>query len=76
MFLLVLLQLESVRSIAEIEKDIVELKLKENVASKSEKKELKEKIKNAEESVKAMKIAMKSMNTYIGAYKTGLGIED
>lgn len=64
-----------VRSIAEIEKDLVELRLKEAVASKEEKKELKAKIKNAEESVDAMKIAMKSMNKFIRSFKVGLGQE-
>lgn len=62
-----------VNSIMEIEKNLVELRLKADVAGKEEKKELKEKIKNAEESVDAMKIAMKSMNKLIGSYKVGLG---
>ena len=62
-----------VNSIMEIEKNLVELRLKAEVASKEEKKELKEKIKNAEESVDAMKIAMKSMNKLIGSYKVGMG---
>lgn len=64
-----------VRSIAEIEKDLVELRLKEAVAPKEEKKELKAKIKNTEESVDAMKIAMKSMNKFISSFKVGLGQE-
>ena len=63
-----------VANIAEIEKDLVELRLKADVASKEEKKELKEKIKNAEESANAMRIAMKSMNKFISSYKVGLGI--
>lgn len=62
-----------VNSIMEIERNLVELRLKAEVAGKEEKKELKEKIKNAEESVDAMKIAMKSMNKLIGSYKVGLG---
>ncbi len=64
-----------VKNIANIEKDLVELKLKENVASKEEKKVLKAQIKNAEESVHAMKIAMKSMNKYNSAFSVGMGIE-
>jgi hypothetical protein len=65
-----------VQSIAEIEKDLVDLRLKESIATKEEKKALKETIKNAEESVDAMKIAMKSMNKYISSYKVGLGLEN
>lgn len=64
-----------VKNIASIEKDLVELKLKESVASKEEKKELKVKIKNTEESVHAMKIAMKSMNKYNSAFAVGMGVE-
>ena len=64
-----------VESISEIEKDLVDLRLKEEVASKEEKKELKAKIKNAEESVEAMKIARKSLNKYISSYKVGMGLE-
>ena len=62
-----------VRNIAEIEKRLVELKLKADVATKEEMKQLKEQIKNAEESANAMKIAMKCMNKYISAFKVGLG---
>lgn len=62
-----------VDNIIKIEKDLVELKLKADVASKEDKKQLKAEIKNIEESVDAMKIAMKSMNKFIGAYKVGLG---
>lgn len=64
-----------VRNIADIEKDLVELRLKENVASKEEKKQLKLEIKNTEESVHAMKIAMKSMNKYQSAFSVGLSAE-
>ena len=65
-----------VRNIADIEKELVELKLKENTASKEEKKQLQQEIKNTEESVKAMKIAMKSMNRYISAFEVGAQEKD
>ena len=64
-----------VRNIASIEKDLVELKLKENVASKEEKKQLKVQIKNMEESVHVMKIAMKSMNKYNSAFVVGMEVQ-
>ena len=53
-----------VQNIANIEKGLVDLKLQESVANKEEKKKLKLQIKNADESVKAMKIAMKSMKKF------------
>ena len=40
-----------------------------------EKKKLKAEIKSAEETAKAMKIAMKSMNRYISSYEVGMGIK-
>ena len=64
-----------VRNISSIEKDLVELKLKENVASKEEKKQLKVQIKNMEESVHVMKIAMKSMNKYNSAFVVGMEVQ-
>lgn len=64
-----------VKNIASIEKNLVEMKLKESVASKEEKKALKGQIKNTEESVHAMKIAMKSMNKYNSAFAVGMGVE-
>lgn len=60
-----------VQNIANIEKKLVELKLQEEVAGKDEKKSLKLQIKNAEASVDAMKIAMKSMNKFKSAFETG-----
>ena len=59
----------------EIEKGLVELKLKADTASKEEKKALKLEIKNAEESVNAMKIAMKSMNKFKSSFAVGMNIE-
>lgn len=60
-----------VRKIADIEKGLVELKLKESTAEQEEKNKLSQEIKSAEESVKAMKIAMKSMNRFISSFRTG-----
>lgn len=61
-----------VQNITDIEKGLVELQLKADVADKEEKKKLKAEIKDAEESVKAMKIAMKSMNKFISSYSVGM----
>lgn len=65
-----------VQNITEIEKGLIELRLKANVADSKEKKELKTKIKSAEESVHAMKIAMRTMNKFISAYEVGMGITE
>ncbi|MBQ7918736.1 MAG: hypothetical protein IJ324_02175 [Lachnospiraceae bacterium] len=64
-----------VNNIAEIEKGIVELRLKSDIASKEEKKQLILEIKNAEDSVNAMKIAMKSMNKYKSAFAIGMDVQ-
>jgi len=61
-----------VRNIADIEKGLVELKLKADTASKEEKKKLMIEIKNAEESVNAMRIAMKSMHKFKSAFECGM----
>ena len=63
-----------VQNIADIEKGLIELQLKANVADNKQKKKLKAEIKSAEDTVKAMKIAMKSMNKFISSYETGVGI--
>lgn len=63
-----------VQNIADIEKGLIELQLKENVADNKQKKKLKAEIKSAEDTVKAMKIAMKSMNKFISSYEMGVGI--
>lgn len=60
-----------VQNIAEIEKGLVELRLKADVASREEKRVLKAEIKKAEESVEAMKIARKSMMKFISSFETG-----
>ena len=44
------------------------------VSASTTDKELKAEIKSAEDTVKAMKIAMKSMNKFISSYETGVGI--
>ncbi|WP_024861708.1 hypothetical protein [Ruminococcus flavefaciens] len=64
-----------VRNIADIEKDLVELRLKADVADKDEKKRMKEEIKNTEEAVHAMKIAMKSMNKFNSSFEIGMSEE-
>ena len=64
-----------VQNITNIEKGLVELRLKADVADKEEKKRLNEQIKNAEESVRTMKIAMKSMNKFISSFDLGESIE-
>ncbi len=61
-----------VSNIEQIEKSLVDLRLKENTASGEEKNALQKEIKNAEESVHAMEIAMKSMNKYISSFKAGM----
>lgn len=63
-----------VQNITDIEKGLIELRLKADVADSKTKKELKAEIKSAEESVKAMKIAMKSMNKFISSYEVGIGL--
>jgi virulence-associated protein VapD len=61
-----------VQNIMDIEKWLVELKLKADVASSSDKKELKRQIKNAEESVEAMKIARRSLLRFKSSFEEGL----
>lgn len=61
-----------VQNIAEIEKGLVELKLQADVANGKDKRELKDKIKKAEESVEAMKIARKSMAKFMSSFEIGM----
>ena len=61
-----------VQNIMDIEKGVVELKLQADVAVGNEKKELKVRIKNAEESVEAMKIARKNLRKFMSSYEEGL----
>ena len=63
-----------VQNITDIEKGLVELRLKADVASGKEKKELKDKIKKTEESVEAMKIARKSLLKFKTSFEEGLKV--
>ena len=64
-----------IQNIMKIEKGLVELRLQLDVASGKDKKLLKAKIKEAEESVEAMKIARKSMLKYHSSFETGLLVQ-
>lgn len=61
-----------VEKITEIEKGLVELRLKADVASNEEKNKMELEIKNATESVEAMKIARKSMLKYNSSFEVGI----
>lgn len=61
-----------VNNIRSIGKNLVDLKLKADTVDSKEKKLLKAEIKNAEESVNAMKIAMKNMKKFISSYEIGM----
>lgn len=62
------------QNIAEIEKGLVELRLKKDVARGKEKKAIAESIKKAEESVEAMKVARKSMLKCNSSFAEGLQV--
>ena len=61
-----------VNNVIDIEKGLVDLKVKADLASKDEKKKLKKQIKNAEDALNAMKIAMKSMQKFNSSFEAGL----
>ena len=61
-----------VQSIAELERGLVELKLQADVVGGKDKRELKARIKKAEESVEAMRIARKSMVKFISSFEAGM----
>lgn len=63
------------QNITEIEKGLVELRLKKDVATGKEKKAIAETIKKAEETVKAMKAARKSMLKYNSSFAEGLQVQ-
>lgn len=63
------------QNITEIEKGLVELRLKMDVAKGKEKKEIAETIKKAEESVEAMKAARKNMLRFNSSFAEGLQIQ-
>lgn len=61
-----------VKNVSELEKALVDLEIKEeNIDDKEEKKKLKAEIKDTEETVEAMKIAMRSMKKYNTAFAAG-----
>lgn len=60
------------QNITEIEKGLVDLRLKKDIAKGKEKKAIAESIKKAEESVEAMKVARKSMLKYNSSFAEGL----
>lgn len=62
------------QNIAEIEKGLIDLRLEKDVAKGEEKKVIAETIKKAEESVKAMKVARKSMLKYNSSFEKGLQV--
>ena len=65
-----------VQNITDIEKGLVELRIKADVADKEEKKQLQKQIKNTDEAVQAMKIAMKSMNKFNSSFALGESVSE
>ena len=65
-----------VQNICDIEKGLVELRLKAKVADSKEKKKLTAEIKSIQESLKVMKIAMRSLKKFISSYEVGLGTSE
>ena len=63
------------QNITEVEKGLVELRLKKDVAKGKEKKNIAESIKKAEESVEAMKVARKNMLKYNSSFAEGLQVQ-
>lgn len=63
------------QNITEVEKGLVELRLKKDVAKGKEKKTIAESIKKAEESVEAMKVARKNMLKYNSSFAEGLQVQ-
>jgi hypothetical protein len=61
-----------VQNIMDIEKGLIELRLKADEANSQEKNELKREIKNAEESVAAMKLAIKNWRKFMSSFEEGL----
>lgn len=62
-----------VNNAKDLEIELAKLKAQEKVASKEEKKEMKNQIKELEDSLHAMKIAMNSMLKFNSAFEVGLG---
>lgn len=61
-----------VNNIANIEKELVDLRLHADTADTEEKKKIREMIKRSEETVDAMKIAKKNMEKFVSSFKTGV----
>ena len=62
-------------NIIKIQKDLVDLKMKADVAGKEEKKKLQLEIKNIEESVEVMRKAWNSMRKFNSAFEMGMKAE-
>lgn len=63
------------QNIIEIEKGLVDLRLKKDVEKGKEKKAIAETIKKAEQSIEAMKVARKSMLKYNSSFAEGLKVQ-
>ncbi len=61
-----------VQNITDVEKSLVELRLKADVANEEERKKLQEEIKNTEKTIDAMKLARKSLFKFKSAFEEGL----
>lgn len=66
---------EYISNLSELEKKIVDLKLKENTANEEEKSKLKKEIEELEEIADTMGLAMKSMNRFKSAFELGINDE-
>lgn len=62
---------EYIQRLTESEKGLIDLKLKADDLSDEEKNELEIEIKNAEESIKTMKIARDSLRKFISSFEIG-----
>lgn len=63
---------EYVKRISESEKELVDMKLRAEVAKSGQKKELTAQIKQAEKSLSAMKLAMKNMNRFNSSFRLAM----
>jgi len=61
-----------VQNITDVEKSLVELRLKADVANEEERKKVQEEIKNTEKTIEAMKLARKSLFKFKSAFEEGL----
>ena len=65
-----------VQNISDIEKGLVELRLKADVASEKEKEQLIARIENTEEAVEVMKKVRHSMNKLNGSFAAGINLAE